>query len=72
MVLVTANVRQVDGEWEAVAHADKPYRVAAATEDAVKAAFIEYYYTEYSKIEPDAFSEPLTADEVDWTYRRDG
>lgn len=64
----TAHVHRLDdGTWEVTATADKPYLVTAPTEDEVKAAFVEYFYAEYTKSNPDAFSEPLTMDQVDWT-----
>lgn len=74
----TANVRQLDGsdddagEWEAAATADKLYRVTAPTEAEVKAAWVEYFYTEYTKALPDAFPRPLEETNVDWTYNPDG
>lgn len=71
-VLATANLREVDGKWVADAMADKLYSVTAPTEEEVKAAFVDYFYTEYSKVEPAAFPQPLTDDNVDWTYHPDG
>lgn len=67
-----ANVRQVADEWEAACVADKPYRVTAPTEDEAKAAFLEYFYVEYSKVEPTAFPVPLADRHMDWTYNPDG
>lgn len=71
-VLATANLREADGGWIAESMADKLYAVAAPTEDEAKAAFVDYFYIEYTKVEPGAFPQPLTDENVDWTYNPNG
>jgi hypothetical protein len=67
----SANVREVDGgQWEAVMYADRPYRATAGSEDAVKAAIVDVWNTEFS--ERDLFPRPVTQDEFVWTYNPDG
>lgn len=64
-LLVTCSLSETNGQWTALAIADRPYSVSADSEADVKAAFITMWNDQYVT---NNGGDPVTDDNIDWTY----